>query len=237
MGELTEQDLEKLKAARSELRRDRAFFENGLRHKTTNLLLRGALAYAAFHGFCKGDLSRNEFLSFFNREGRTGLLVDSIFQSSLYTPGEGRTLSLIAADAGRYVSYDFRRTSVFKNPYDIVTKGKLASFPIDEISTLKKEEYAPPFELFNIYHLAAFEFSTIDRLADQELVEHTTYQDAYKKAGLYDRYATHLHIAGIAELPAYRVTPKGNGLIFLMKDSGSRKRQKDQSNRLVHAPV
>lgn len=161
----------------------------------------------------------------FNKEGRTGLLMDSIFENPLYVPDKDNiSLEKLQNVAGRWVGYDFRRKSEFGQRAQRGMKGRLTAFPLEEIIGNAPEEHTPTRLVEPLYfpHFLQLTTPTIQELLDWGLAEVTTYEQAYEKAGLGERFGSVLATEGIADKSVYRVTPKGNGLILLLKDQGDR---------------
>ncbi len=173
------------------------------------------------------DPIRRKFL--FRRESRVGLLEDSIINNELHYPNaENTSLEHSSAIAGRWVGFDFRRPEEF-NLGDAKherqkREGRLAVFGIDEIENNSSNRYTPTslFNLLDLTHMLNFELPSLEDAINRGYIRESTYAESYQRAGIYDRYRTSLLLSGIADSPVYTVTPKGNGVVFLMKDGGRR---------------
>lgn len=184
------------------------------------------------------DAERRRFL--YDREERIGLLEDSIISDELYIPNEaGTSLEQISAVAGRFVGYDFHRPKEFKSAgkkreRQVKRDGKLWTFAINEVSGNDINDYTPTdlFNIFNPMHFLSLDIPTIDEATDQGFLQETTYRQAYEKVGMYPRYRQYLELQGISDRTIYTVTPKGNGLVFLVTDGGEKRNQEDKVGEL-----
>jgi hypothetical protein len=75
----------------------------------------------------------------------------------------------------------------------------------------------------------------IEKIIEDGLLRETTYRDAYSRVGQFDRYRQYLALAGLLEAPIYSVTPKGNGIVYLVPDQGSSVRKPKES--FVFKPI
>lgn len=161
----------------------------------------------------------------FNREGRIGMLEDSIFSYDLYYPNDGGTsLDYKSAAAGRWVGYDFHRKKEFGNKAKQTSEGRLAAFMLEEVKDSGPDDYSPTglANLYDIDHLFHLEIPPIDDLLKEGFVRETSYRVAFEKVGILDKYKQYLGLAAALEKPVYTVTPKGNGLVGLMRDGGDK---------------
>lgn len=172
---------------------------------------------------------------FFDREAQVGLLEDSIFNNELFYPNQDETGFLHkSAVAGRYVGYDFNRPAEFgpkvkKRGTQLVEDGRLFMIPLNEIMENPVDKHTSTYllNIYNIEHMALCQPANIDDLLGHGLVEQTTYKAAYDRVGLYNKYSASLALGDIADRSVYRVTPKGNSLVFLAKDFGEQKKLPD----------
>src|SRR3989338_48890 len=175
----------------------------------------------------------------FHREGRTGFLEHSIIKNPLYLPSTQNeaSLEIITATAGKWVGYDFKRESEFGKKAIPVRKGKITSFVLEEIRENEPSDYTPTtlFRFFDLTHLLCMELPSIDYLIEQGLLETRTYREVFQKIGTYDRYARSMDFFEITDKEVYQVTPKGNGLIFLLGDGGDKVKEKKKAKQLVPA--
>lgn len=177
----------------------------------------------------------------FAAESRSGLLEDSILSDNLYFPNnDGTLLSWQRAIAGRWIAYDFNRPFEFGEKFrgEIWQKkeGKLWCFPLQEIIDKKSGDYTPTnlLDLFDFNHMRQLTAPSVDELLDWGLIRESTYEEAYLRAGLIDKYRRLMTLEGILDGKVYVVTPKGNGLIGLSHDSG--KQEKDPKEKKVLKP-
>ena len=100
--------------------------------------------------------------------------------------------------------------------------GIFAEFVIDEVKDNHIEELTPTHivNITNIDHIACLDKPSITELVDTEIVIPTTHSDAYKRVGAYEQYAEDLHSRNVADDLIYQVTPKGNGLVFIIPRRG-----------------
>ncbi len=57
-------------------------------------------------------------------------------------------------------------------------------------------------------------------MLESGLVEQATYREAYRLSGMYHSYINSLKHFKLEDQIVYRITPKGNGLVFLMPFGG-----------------
>lgn len=95
-------------------------------------------------------------------------------------------------------------------------------FRLDELLDKPADARTPvgALDLMDIDH-----FYSLDRASPEELVEvgiltPTTHEEAYRAAGLHDRYGEDLARRTMPEEQVYTITPKGNTLVVLMRDGG-----------------
>lgn len=179
----------------------------------------------------------------YDREARTGLLEDSIIGDDLYVPnGESTSLQNKLAVAGRYVSYDFNRPkefkSVAKNRELQNDHGRLVVFVLDEIKYNDKNDYTPTdlLNIFDLLHILSFETFSPEEAVEQGFLRKTTYEEAYKKVGLFNKYKLSLELQQLNERTIYAVTPKGNGVVCLIRDGGERQKYPKGASELSRLP-
>lgn len=171
-----------------------------------------------------------------DREQIAGLTKGSLFSNVLYFPNEEETgLTREAAVAGRWVGYDFNRSSLFgavvKERKTYLKKGRLAAFPLAEVINNSPNKYTPLGLLTptKVEHLLALEFPTIDELLSYGFIEKTTYAEAFRSNKLYEKYRGDIAEYEIENEKVYRVTPKGNALVFLARDIGEIQSKKEET--------
>ena len=180
------------------------------------------------------------FKKLFDRECNIGLLEGSIIGDSLYSANKGDIeLQRESSIAGQWVAHDPYRTREFGENAPEIHKGKLLSFLVEEIAGNNKNHYTPT-EFLNVYdvcHLAYLNTSSIGELVDGEYVEEKKYENALKQIGLYEGYKEQLP-NNVLKKEVYQVTPKGNGLIFLRKEAGEKKKKiQEKKSSLIPQPV
>lgn len=179
-----------------------------------------------------------------DKEYITGILADSIFDSELYCPDEeGSGIVREVASAGFFTAYDFHRPDVFGSIVNEresqLQEGKLWVYPLPEIIN-NPNEYLSPTGLtvpFDFRQLMLEETATIEDLQKYGFIEQITYEEAYKKVGLYEKYKQDIQSRGINDKQVYRITPKGNGLVFLWMPSGDKKERKYRKKSFVVQPA
>lgn len=175
----------------------------------------------------------------FDRDLQVGLLEGSILNYQLYHPNEQKTsLELNQAPAGRYVGYDFHRTTEFPRKDFIHQRqnpvGRLCLLDLNEVKDKNPNEYTPTSisNLFDIDHLLSIKVITPDEGINKGFIKQTTYEQAYKEAGYYHKYKLYLTLNHLNDTPVYVVTPKGNSLVDLTPDFGEKKPKTKQSFEL-----
>ncbi|HIG98285.1 TPA: hypothetical protein HA231_02595 [Candidatus Woesearchaeota archaeon] len=200
--------------------------ESRTAHKISNIAFR-VLFYSiavATPGNWNFISHRERWQFLLNRRYRIGLLEDSILSSQLYFPGDAGDLRQETAPAGRWVVYDFHRRKELGRHVKNQSTGRLNYFLLDGILHNRKDQHTPTgyLDFFDVEHLLQFESRGIGELVQNELVEQTTYRKAFERANVFQQHAGPLASAGIEEMLVYQVTPKGNGLIFVSKDTGEK---------------
>lgn len=164
-----------------------------------------------------------------------GLLEGSIIHSNtLFHPDTDGTPTYTHATGIDWLAYDFLRPKVLRpykdGQYRQFRKGRLYAFLIDEVQGNKADDKTPLglLQFLDIDHILGFEKPSIETLVNEELVIPTTYGDAYKRVGEYERYAEELESRQLTNDAIHQVTPKGNTLIFLGRDGGKPKPKKEE---------
>lgn len=165
--------------------------------------------------------------AFFQRKYRLGLLEDSIIANHLYFPNEGNTsLENLQARAGRWYACDFykRNMGIKDSPKNGWQDGRLVTILPDELKNTPPDQYTPTFyiDILNFSDLMFLDTPKIEDAIGDGLLQETNYEDAYQKIGLYEKYRQFIILAGIGKNIVYQVTPKGNGLVRIMSDSGEK---------------
>lgn len=230
---ITPEQRERLRSYAKELRHNPAFRVAG------NIMLGLMLIY--FHSATNQGrklLANPEYRKMLmDREQRTGLLEDTIIAPVLTHPNEeGTALTKSDAVAGRWASFDFRRPKeFFPKKVKQTDKGRLLSFILPEIIDNSPDKFTPTFllNIFDISHFITAEFSSISDLLQYGYLKEVTYAEAYKNAGLYEKYSKSLMLSGIHDQTIYQVTPKGNGLVFLATDQGQNTEEKRGVKKFV----
>ncbi len=178
-----------------------------------------------------------KFLS--DRRYRLGFLEGSILQNPLYVPSQdGCSLKMEKTLAGQWVGYDFERVRKYGEKFPHSVKGKLYTFSIDEVENHPSDMFTSSdiLEFFDINHLLSLDAPGIEIAEKEGLVERVTYGEAYDSAGLYGRYESALGVLNVLDDEVYRITPKGNTLVFLGGDGGDKIKKEKKARLPVWAP-
>lgn len=219
---------------------DKRELGNKLRQNPTKRIIAHYIGRAIFYSYFLfhpteilrwSDKKFREFMLDYRR--RVGMLEGAIFDNTLYIPNEqGTSLEYLTSVGGRWCGYDHtcRDKLELKDLSNRITDGKLSAFPLPEILDNSSQDYTPigmvdPMEMTDIFQIVC---PTIEELLECGFVERVAYKHAFSKIGIYEKYETNLFILGIADKPVYQVTPKGNGVIYLSKDSGDKEPKKLQ---------
>lgn len=100
---------------------------------------------------------------------------------------------------------------------------------LEEVRDRGPDDYTPTglANFFDLDHFLHLEVSpSIDDLLNQGFIRETTYREAFSKVDLYEKFGHYLTLAAIANNQLYTVTPKGNGLVGLALDGGSKVEKK-----------
>jgi len=87
---------------------------------------------------------------------------------------------------------------------------------------LSKNKYTPTgyLNLWEAEDFMSVEFPSLEDVLAAGFIEETTYSAAFDKVGKLGQYKRQIDFFGIGDEKLYTVTPKGNGLVFLVSDGG-----------------
>jgi len=176
---------------------------------------------------------------FYNRKYQSGLFVDSIINNPLYVPSDTKgSLSYEETVAGRYVAYDFHRKEELGQDINVLQKGRIVKLNLDGVQGNPGNLLTPTgtLNLFDWRHLKTFDAPNLDDFITDEFLEETTYEAAYKRADVYEAFAAAMHVLGIAENKVYQVTPKGNGLVRIIRDFGKKQKNPEKGKVPILRP-
>lgn len=91
-----------------------------------------------------------------------------------------------------------------------------------EIEDNDSSVYTPTetVDILSIFSLLATETTPVSDAIERGYLRETTYEEAYKKVGQYDKYKQFITLSQLNDVPLYQVTPKGNAVVGLIKDTG-----------------
>ena len=218
-----------------------------LKRKLTNISFKGFLYFTVYLQYMTDPEFRqrvdetNALEILTKKEARTGFLEGSMIGNPLYVPSEDEFgMRPEKAPPGRYVGFDFRRPSEFGSPKKEKIKqtyqGKLVSFPLNELANNHPSRYTPTgyLEIFDVAHYLQIEYSNMDDLLSYGFVEQMNYRKAFKLSGYLGNYEQLLKERSIIDEPVYSITPKGNGLVFLVSDGGQKDKADDLRERVLN---
>ena len=159
-------------------------------------------------------------------ERRIGMLEGTIISDSQYVPDvENANFTYESEKPGSWIGVDYLREQELGRNSKKISRGKLLSFPLEEVEGRTGDEYTPTglFDMFDPLHVLRFQSPTLDELVKDEFIKPTSYSDALRRVGQYEVLANNIAIMGIEGKEVYQVTPKGNSLIFLNKPMGDTK--------------
>ena len=194
---------------------------------TVNTILYSLLLFTP-QGWAKlSDTKKRRF--FLDKKARVGFLEDSIIGNPLYVPSGEKSLEYLTADGGKWVGFDFHRHGELGKKYPNKKEGKLLSILPLEVEKNSPDAYTPTasIDLLSADQFHTMDFRSIDELLNAGLVRETSYEEAFEKAGAYDAFSTAINVSGLTLTRLYQVTPKGNGLLYLVRETGHKKEQKD----------
>lgn len=174
---------------------------------------------------------------FLQRKYRTGLLQDGILANELYFPNEEQTfLESFQAPAGRWFAYNFRAKTELnlkdRPPRDQWKGGRLITLLPEELKGRSANDYTPTFYVdFCSTDILNFDAPSLEQIINDGLIRETNYKEAYERVGLYEKYSRFLILAGLTDREIYQVTPKGNGLVFILPETG------DKAPKPKYSPV
>lgn len=109
----------------------------------------------------------------------------------------------------------------FSNENKPIRYGSLFSEITSEMINNSPDELTPFKPIASIDDVAALSSTDSSLLLNRGLLRWTSYEQAYRNAGILDKYAKDLEREGILEEQILTVTPKGNGRVWCMSISGS----------------
>ncbi len=219
------------------------------RHPILNVICNGVLSMANFlihatsiiysiFNVAEKDNFKSLFDMYFKKDAGCGLPQDTIFAPSLHIPSGGHCsdLELLTTSSGGYVSCSFTKKQKFNDTlYMNITKGTLfAAFTLYEVIAKKHER--TPDSKFNANSSDVsflFKHSSLHELLMFGFIEKTTYASVFEKLNINNNYIGNSTYAMISNDPIYQVTPKGNGVIFLISDSGDSDKKEDSEAELA----
>lgn len=176
----------------------------------------------------------------FSKKYRYGLTDGSIVQTDLYFPNkETNSLNYEQTLLGRWCAYDFQIKSIVgRKAVDFKKDRKLLAFPLEAIIENSPDSYTP-LGLCDPYSLDFLEavFPSMTELISLGLAKETTYGAAFEYVGKFRQYHDALRSELIIDKPVYQVTPKGNGLIYAIKEIGDTSQRKKEMPALSPALV
>lgn len=231
--EVTEEAGERMKKLAKEMRHNPALKVTG------HILYALAMVYylsATKEG--REALKNPEFRkTLIDKEKRTGLLEDTILSPILYHPNsEYTSLIKTQAQAGRWTSYDFRRSQEFyPKKVKQLDNGKLIAFILPEIIGNDPNKFTPTntVNIFDITHVLTIETPSIQQVIEYGYLKETTYKKAYDEAGTNGKFDKYLQLKNLLDTKIYQVTPKGNGMLFLATDAGEQIREEQKVAKLI----
>ncbi|MBI2665385.1 hypothetical protein HYX12_02065 [Candidatus Woesearchaeota archaeon] len=175
----------------------------------------------------------------FCREGRIGLLENAILQNPLHHPvDESNTLEETTTLAGAWNAYDFRRRSEFSRKANPKSSGTIISLFPDQIRDYSPDTYTPTgyVDLIWAENALLMEKLSLSELLERGLLIETTYEEAFARAGVLRRFSYQLVTKDIGDKPVFQVTPKGNGLVYLINNGGDEVKNKEKEPALLLTP-
>ena len=161
-----------------------------------------------------------EYADFHNPDKSQGLLSGAIIAAKLGQPGPTTGELVYKQPSGNnWLGFDFIRPFVFMPlPTHQEHEGSLEGAPLDEVIGQSADERTPDkfFDPMNFMHSLTRRSFSMGDLAIMGMVRQTSYAEAYDGVGLYASYKEGLAQRRLTDEPVYQVTPKGNGLVFLL---------------------
>ena len=172
-----------------------------------------------------------------NSKSRFGLLENSIMGNPLFAPTfEGNEIKKLSGSAGNYFACDFERRKHFQPERYLTQQGTITSFlpsDYDDRDFLSQDANVKTsleeFDMRNIYDILRMDEKTLTQYMDIGVLKEVTYEDALINAGLLEGFKDLYHKSGLLNENIYQVTPKGNGLLFIMKRGGDKRRREEMS--------
>jgi hypothetical protein len=157
----------------------------------------------------------------------SGLTTNTIIGNPLCYPDTVKRFEYDTTDAGRWLGWDFNRPDVFKSTrrhrVPQLFQGRLLVFMLDDMEQWRIDEERPmDAHIMHIDRAMCLDSPPLADLTEKGLLLQTTHAEAYARAGLGDQ-VPELESRNVAEDVAYQVTPRANGLIFLIRDGGNAK--------------
>lgn len=173
-------------------------------------------------------------------ERRIGMLEGAIISDSQYVPDiENTNFTYESEKLGSWIGVDYLREQELGRSSKKNSRGKLFSFPLEEVEGKTGDEYTPThlFDMFDPLHMLRLHNPTLDELIKDEFIEPVSYSHALRRVGQYEILANRIAIIGIEDKEVYQVTPKGNSLLFLTKPMGdSKARPREDTSPVYERP-
>src|SRR3989344_5849306 len=182
-------------------------------------------------------LTQPEIRKIIHRQHRVGLLAGSIFQDHLHVPVEGGSLQYQGGTAGRFVGYDFHRKQHFGQYANKLFQGRLWTFLPTAVADNPANFLTPTgfLNIFDLEHLLTIDTPTLAQSLENGLITETTYGEAFATAGMAKTHGNALAVLQLEDQQVYQITLKGNGLVFIDRDGGDKRRQDDRLGELKPA--
>ena len=167
-------------------------------------------------------------------EQAAGMVEGSIFASRLCYPNK-KIGSLVyeQAGAGQLLSYDFKRPFEFPiaaKRSDFTQNGEGSLWSIIPESVEQQAKHIRTrnnfINLFSLEHILSVDKRKPEDLIKGGFIERRTHEQAYEQVGMVE-YIDGLRERSVADELVYQVTPKGNTLLALIPDSGTKTPKKE----------
>ncbi|MBI4152460.1 hypothetical protein HY495_02005 [Candidatus Woesearchaeota archaeon] len=203
-----------------------------LEKKIYNAVTRAGIYVYAFLVLCSGkEGAFRLWKALSSKRHRIGLLEGAVLGPSLWVPTENGFVEKMTAPAGRWCGYDPSRLVKLRTNEEKGTgrlEAILDEYTLDE--TRDQNDLTPTgtYDLLDLYTLLSIDSVGIEKAERIGLVQETTYGRAFAKLGL-SGYLNSIETVGAAQDKIWQVTPKGNGIVYLIPDGGEKKELPDGS--------
>ncbi len=225
----------------SEIRKVREQFTRSRIAKYSSELLLRTLTFTM--AVSSGNADKLKHLK--DPEHTSGLIEGAVIADRLCFPAveAAGELVLKQGSAGRWLGYDFKRPDEFPIAARRGTllqefEGQMLYADLADRNTNDPSHRTPttPINVYSIDHILSISSPSLDYLTEGGFLVRRSHEQAYEIAGAVELIGG-LRSRGVADLPVYQITPRGNSLIMLAPDGGDATPKEDRQPEFSPARI